>query len=105
MSSKSKRKGSAGEREFADLIGGKRVPLSGALGGEFSNDVVAPNGMKIEVKRRAGGFVTLYDWILDEREKPDAVAFRADRMPWIVAMTVEQFKRLVEAAMKSGEAK
>jgi hypothetical protein len=99
--SKSKRKGSAGEREFADLIGGRRVPLSGALGGEYSNDVIAPNGWGIEIKRRATGFTTLYAWLLDEREKPDALAFRADRQPWVVAMTIDKFIEMLEAAKKS----
>lgn len=95
MSSRSKRKGSAGELEFAKLIGGKRVPLSGALGGEYSNDVIAPNGWRVEVKRRKDAMKTLYDWVLDEREKPDAVAFRADRKPWLVVMTVDKFIELI----------
>lgn len=77
------------------------MPLSGALGGEFSNDVTAPNGWSIEIKRRKDAFKTLYEWILDEREKPDAVAFRADRKPWIVAMTAEKFIELLEAAKQS----
>lgn len=99
-SSRSKRKGSAGEREFADLIGGKRVPLSGALGGEYSNDVTAPNGWSIEVKRRADGFKTIYDWVLDERENPDAVAFRADRKPWLIVMHVDKFIELMRKEAK-----
>jgi hypothetical protein len=90
----SKRKGSGGEREFADLTSGKRVPLSGALGGEYTNDVVLPNGWRVEVKRRKEMEKTLYSWILDEREKPDAVAFRADRKPWVVCMTLEKFLEL-----------
>lgn len=96
MGKKSKVKGYTGENEFAHLTNGKRVPLSGALGGELSNDVILPNGLKVEVKRRKEMEKTLYSWLLDEREKPDAVAFRADRMPWVVCMTLDKFLKLIE---------
>jgi hypothetical protein len=89
-----RRKGYEAERELAKLTGGKRVPLSGAQEG-YTNDVELPNGMKIEVKRRKGGFKTLYDWILDEREKPDVVAYRSDRKPWLVTMTLDRFLQLM----------
>lgn len=92
---KSQRKGATGEREFAKLTGGLRVPMSGAMEG-FSNDVILPNGMKAEVKRRKEMEKTLYGWILDERENPDLVAFRADNKPWIVAMTLDKFKYFLE---------
>lgn len=92
---KSQRKGSGGEREFAKLTGGLRVPLSGAMEG-FSNDVILPNGMGVEVKRRKDMEKTLYSWILDERENPDLVAFRADNMPWIVCMTLDKFKHFLQ---------
>jgi|GEM_PF-1569667 len=93
----SKQKGNRGEREFAKLVNGKRVPLSGAVeGAEFSNDVILPNGWKAEVKRRKQLEKTLYSWILDEREKPDIVAFRGDHMPWVVCMKFEKFKYLLE---------
>jgi hypothetical protein len=88
-------KGARGEREFAKLIGGKRVPLSGAMDG-FSNDVLLPNGWGVEVKRRKSGFTQLYGWIEDEREKPDVVALRTDNKQWIVCMTIEKFKELMK---------
>ncbi len=90
----SKQKGNRGEKEFADLTNGKRVPLSGAVEG-YTNDVVLPNGWRCEVKRRREMEKTLYGWLLDEREKPDCVAFRADRMPWVVCMTLEKYLELV----------
>ena len=74
----SRNKGLRGEREFAELVGGCRVPLSGAQQG-FENDVLieTPAGeLRVEVKRRKSGFTTLYGWLEDEREKPDLVAFR-----------------------------
>ena len=88
-------KGARGEREVAELLGGKRIPLSGAMQG-YANDVELPNGLKVEVKRRASGFKQLYDWVYDEREKPDLVALRTDRRPWIIAMPLETFKKLME---------
>ena len=79
------------------MVGGRRVPLSGAQEG-FGNDVEVPTPMgtlRAEVKRRKSGFSTLYGWLEDERERPDIVAFRADRKPWLVAMSLEMFLRLI----------
>ncbi|CDQ22593.1 hypothetical protein [Halobacillus karajensis] len=86
-------KGARREREFADLIGGRRTPLSGAVEG-FPNDVEGM-GLSWEVKARKNGFKTLYDWIEDERESPDALALKADRKQWLVCMTLEQFQKLM----------
>jgi len=97
MGRASRDKGMRGEREFAELVAGRRVPLSGAQEG-FGNDVEVPTPMgtlRAEVKRRKGGFSTLYGWLEDERERPDIVAFRADRKPWLVAMPVETFLKLI----------
>lgn len=104
MGKTSQRKGAGGEREFAKLTGGVRIPLSGSMaenGEEFANDVKLPNGMKAEVKRFKAGEKTLYGWVMDEREKPDVVAFRADRMPWIVAMQLDKFMVLMAAQIKA----
>lgn len=94
-------KGARGEREFARLTGGKRVPLSGAVDG-YGNDVELPNGMLAEVKRRKGGFKQLYDWVLDEREKPDIVALRTDGMPWLVTMKLDTFLQLMKGGNANG---
>lgn len=88
-------KGQRREREFAKLIGGLRIPLSGAQEG-FSNDVDGL-GMKWEVKSRGTGFKTLYEWVLDEREKPDALALKVDRQPWLVCMTLDKFMELINS--------
>lgn len=97
MGRASRDKGVRGEREFSALVGGRRVPLSGAQDG-FENDVLieAPMGtLRAEVKRRKGGFSTLYGWLENERERPDIVAFRADRKPWLVAMPLNVFLKLI----------
>lgn len=104
MGKASRDKGLRGEREFAELVGGKRVPLSGAQQG-FENDVVieTPSGtLRAEVKRRKSGFATLYEWIEDERERPDIVAFRADRKPWLVSMELGTFLRLIGRSDRNG---
>lgn len=90
----SRRKGVTGEREFARATGGERVPLSGALGGNYANDVVLPNGLQAEVKRRGpNDFRRLYAWVLDERERPDLVAIRADGQPWLIVQTLERWQQ------------
>lgn len=102
MGRSAKQKGNRGEREFAELTGGHRVPLSGAVDG-YEGDVILPNGWMAEVKRRKSGLKTLYDWVLNEREEPDVVAFRADRMPWIVTMELDKFMYLLECERKLKE--
>lgn len=92
-----------GQREFAKLANGRVVPGSGAAGGDFSNDVHLRNGWQAEVKRFRTGEKTLYDWLQDEREKPDIVAFRADRMPWVVAMLAPRFVALTAVQMAAME--
>ena len=97
MGRASRDKGMRGEREFAELVGGKRIPLSGAQKG-FENDVLVPTPIgtiRAEVKRRKSGFSTLYSWLEDDRGRPDIVAFRADRKPWIVAMQLDVFLKLI----------
>jgi hypothetical protein len=87
-------KGQSAEREFAKLIGGARVPLSGAQEGYF-NDVKGL-GLEWEIKRRKSGFKTIYDILEDQREKPDALAFRTDRKDWVVCMKLNQFMELMK---------
>lgn len=98
----SKQKGSRRELEFAKLIDGEKKPLSGALGGKYSNDVEGM-GLQWEVKARATGFKQIYDWVLDEREKPDALALKVDRKPWLVVMTLEKFQELMKNGINSDQ--
>ena len=79
-----RRKGIGAEREWAALIGGHRVPLSGAQAG-YPGDVIGPDGRIWEVKRREAGFKQLYQWL----EKADALALRSSNKPWLV---VTKFK-------------
>lgn len=58
--------------------------------------------LRAEVKRKKSGFATLYGWLEDEREKPDVVAFRADRKPWLVCMELGTFLRLIGRSDRNG---
>lgn len=90
----SRRKGQRVERDFAKLAGGARVPLSGALRGNLSNDVNLPpdlGGLSVEVKYRSSGLSTLYKWVLDAVEKPDAVVVKAPNQPFLVIQTYDQW--------------
>lgn len=68
---KQKRRGYRSEKEAETQLkafGFRRVPLSGSLGGSLSGDLRRDieDGRvlrKLENKRRAGGFKTLYDWL------------------------------------------
>ena len=90
MGRSERRKGVDAEREFAKLIGGERVPLSGAAGGRYAGDVVGL-GLKWECKRRKDGFKQLYSWL----EGKDALALRADRRPWLVVMPLDRLLELI----------
>lgn len=90
MGRSERRKGADAEREFARLIGGERVPLSGAAGGSYTGDVIGL-GLRWECKRRRNGFKQLYDWL----DGADALAVRADRRPWLVVMPLERLLELI----------
>jgi Holliday junction resolvase len=90
-----KRKGSRTEREFANLINGKRVPLSGAAkhaGEEHTGDVVGL-GLRWECKARKDGFKTLYKWLSEE--SVDALAIKADRKDWLAVMPIQTLMMLL----------
>lgn len=66
-------KGARAERALAKLLGGERVPLSGAAGGAYAGDVMAM-GLRWEAKVRGDGFKQLYSWL----EGGDALAVKTD---------------------------
>lgn len=97
MGKASRDKGNRQKREFARLIGGRHTPLSGAVNG-YPNDV-EELGMKFNVKDRKDGFKQIYKWLLSE-DKPDALALKADRKPWLAVMMLEKFMKFVEEGLK-----
>tara|TARA_R100000426_G_scaffold68884_1_gene47927 strand:- start:3849 stop:4154 length:306 start_codon:yes stop_codon:yes gene_type:complete len=88
MSKYARDKGARFEREFAKSIGGYRVPLSGAMGGEYSGDVKGL-GMTFECKVRKDGFKKIYEWL--NNEHVDALAIKADRKDTLIVMPLETF--------------
>jgi len=92
-----KAKGTRREREFAKLIGGERVILSGSAkdrGQEFTGDVEGL-GLKFEVKARKDGFKTIYKWL--EQDGVDALALKADRKEWLVVIPAERLMELIKS--------
>lgn len=94
MSLSQRRKGMEAERAFARAIGGTRIPLSGAAGGEFTGDVKAL-GLRFQVKMRGtgGGFKSLYEWLKDH----EALAIRRDRAEWLVVLPVTTLLNLLQS--------
>jgi len=119
-----KEKGRSGENESCEYlmegtnIQAKRVPLSGSLQGEFSDDIdiTLPDGAKKkgEVKWRQSVPVSVYKWlkikigvgvkkIISTKENevpPDYLFMRKNKSPWIVCMSIDQFKELVNKIQK-----
>jgi len=76
---KPREKGGRGEREIVKElqkrgVSAEKVPLSGAVGGEFEGDIWIGEDIA-EVKRRKDGFRELYKWLKDH----DVVFLQADR--------------------------
>lgn len=104
ITNKNKIKGTYHEKWFVDWlnslpgIGAKRVPLSGALGGEYTGDIhLEINGRKLigEVKYRdKSGFPSPFTTI----ENRDILLFKRSRgtPKTLVIMSGEQFEELMK---------
>lgn len=95
MGRSQKQKGNRREREFARLINGTRIPLSGAAkhaGQEHTGDVDGL-GLRWEVKARKDGFKTIYKWL--EQDGVDALALKADRKEWLVVLPIGKLMELI----------
>ena len=97
----SKRKGDRVEREIVEAlrtigVDAHRVPLSGAVGGDYSGDLrltVAGRRFVAEVKARAGGdgFKTLEKWLAEN----DLLVLRRDRAEPLIVLPWATFALLV----------
>jgi len=110
----SRSKGLRAEREAAALLpGGRRVPLSGGMGGEWSCDLLDRDGRRYEVKVRADGFRQIYDWLevlpghgvgkvrrsqaaeQGSKAAPDVLLLRADNSPWLAVMLLSDWVSVI----------
>jgi len=89
MGKSQREKGARVELAFAKAIGGKKVPLSGAVEG-YEGDVVAL-GLTWQVKARKGGFKLIYDSLKGH----DALAIKQDYRDFLVVMPVETLLNLI----------
>ena len=95
----SKRKGAGFEREVVAFlqeqgIAALKIPLSGAVSG-FEGDITCPvRGLdkKLECKRRARAFGTLYGWMRDNY----ALVIRDDKTEPLVVMRLKDFAGLIK---------
>jgi hypothetical protein len=96
----SKRKGSGFEREVVAFlrdqgIVAERVPLSGAAGGSHTGDIdvsIRGTDRKLECKRRARGFSTLYGWLAGNY----ALIVRDDHCEPLAVMRLTDFAQLTK---------
>lgn len=104
MPNRSRQKGDRFERQCVhDLealgVWAERVPLSGAAGGTFTDDLyveVCGTREQIECKTRARAWADLFGWLqAPKHEKPPYCLFiKADRTPTLVVMSLEKFAAL-----------
>jgi len=101
MSKRSRDKGARFEREVVHILqesgrAGERVPLSGAAGGSYTQDVTAPvlgDEWRIECKSRARDFIRIYDWL----DGADALVIKADRKRPLVVLDLRRALAILSA--------
>ncbi len=94
----SRDKGNRTERTIVNTLqdhglAAERVPLSGAAGGRYAGDISCPilgEDECFEVKCRAEGFRTIYDWLGTNY----GLFLKADRRETLVVLRLEDFASL-----------
>lgn len=101
MGKRSRDKGARFEREVVHILqdsgrAGERVPLSGAAGGSYKNDVTGPvlgEDWRLECKARSRDFTRIYDWL----EGADALVIKADRKRPLVVLDLRKALKVLSA--------
>lgn len=77
-------------------IAAERVPLSGAAGGSFTDDIIVA-GHQIECKTRKRAWLDLFGWLNPPHhaKPPHALFIKADRTETLVVMTLETFAETI----------
>ena len=102
MGASQRNKGARNERSIVNelrehALDAKRVPLSGALGGELAGDIWVPvQGARrvFEAKKRAAGFKQIYDWLGTHF----GLFIGADRRETLVVLRLSDFAKLISDA-------
>jgi len=97
---RSKRKGSGFEREVVRALqdrglAAERVPLSGAVGGSYTDDITCPVlgvDWRFECKRRARGFATIYSML----GNADGLFIRDDHERTLVVLPLDLFTAIAK---------
>ena len=106
----SQRKGANFERSIVHAFSAfglkaRRVPLSGAVGGEFQDDVLVDDATgrthRLECKKRktGSGFKTLYDWL----QGADGLVVARDRDEALVVIRLKDYAELLGGSVESSE--
>jgi hypothetical protein len=102
MPNRSREKGDRFEREcvnrLKDLgLPAERVPLSGAVGGSFTDDIIV-SGHQVECKTRARAWSDLFGWLNPKHHErpPYALFIKADRTDTLVVMTLDTFADMLK---------
>jgi hypothetical protein len=98
--SKSKAKGRRAEHFIVAMhrtvgVPAERVPLSGSLGGKYSDDIDLPYGKgEVKARKNGEGFKTIEAWMKDCQ----ALFLKRDRQPPLVVLTADTYIDLVSKA-------
>jgi len=106
MPSRSRQKGDRQERRIVELhrkmgVCCERIPLSGAMGGSFSGDLLVDGELRAEVKSRANGegFRTLEKW----KGENDILFLHRDRQLPLVVMDWDTYARWASPLVGEGD--
>jgi Holliday junction resolvase len=98
--SKSKDKGRRAEHDIVNRhlalgVTAERVPLSGSLGGKYSDDVDLPYGKgEVKARKNGEGFKTIETWM----KTCAALFLKRDRVAPLVVLTWDAYADLVRRA-------
>lgn len=97
----SRDKGARFEREIVHILqdhgrAGERVPLSGAAGGSYTQDVSVPvlgDDWLLQCKVKSRDFIRLYQWL----DGADALVIKADRKRPLVVLDLRRALTILSA--------